>query len=65
MSAREVADAGAATGAHEHVGRNEYMVTGTPEEARQLTIIAFRMITTAAVALYRSNFDECRNNLDD
>ena len=27
MSAREVADAGAATGAHEHVGRNEYMVT--------------------------------------
>jgi hypothetical protein len=27
MSAREVADAGAATGAHEHVGRNESMVT--------------------------------------
>jgi hypothetical protein len=27
VSAREVADAGAATGAHEHVGRNEYMVT--------------------------------------
>ena len=24
---REVADAGAATGAHEHVGRNEYIVT--------------------------------------
>jgi hypothetical protein len=27
MSARKVADAGAATGAHEHVGRNEYVVT--------------------------------------
>jgi len=27
VSAREVADAGAATGAHEHVGRNEHMVT--------------------------------------